>query len=79
MHFDHIDETLLAQAMQAFYYLRSIDSVEKKPSTSELVDWIRALQLSGVDTSRIAKDIPFIGVLLKKDKDILAVQRRLRR
>lgn len=79
VHFDHIDETLLAQAMQAFYYLRSIDSVEKKPSTSELVDWIRALQLSGVDTSRIAKDIPFIGVLLKKDKDILAVQRRLRR
>ena len=79
VHFDHIDETLLAQAMQAFYYLRSIDSVEKKPSTSELVDWICALQLSGVDTSRIAKDIPFIGVLLKKDKDISAVQRRLRR
>ena len=59
--------------------MRSIDSVEKKPSTSELVDWICALQLSGVDTSRIAKDIPFIGVLLKKDKDISAVQRRLRR
>lgn len=60
-------------------YSHSIDAVEKKPSTSELVDWIRALQLSGVDTSRIAKDIPFIGVLLKKDKDISTVQRRLRR
>ena len=38
VHFDHVDETLLMQAMQAFYYIRSIDSVEKKPSTSELVD-----------------------------------------
>ena len=79
VHFEHVDETLLMQAMQAFYYIRSIDSVEKKPSTSELVDWIRALELSGVDTSRIAKEIPFIGVLLKKDKDISTVQRRLRR
>ena len=79
VHFDHVDETLLMQAMQAFYYIRSIDSVEKKPSTSELVDWIRALQLSGVDVSKIAREIPFIGVLLKKDKDISTVQRRLRR
>ena len=79
VHFDHVDETLLMQAMQAFYYIRSIDSVEKKPSTSELVDWIRALELTGVDTSRITKEIPFIGVLLKKDKDISTVQRRLRR
>ena len=75
----NIDATLLAQAMQAFYYLRSLDAEEKKPVPYELVDWIRALQLSGVDTSRIAKDIPFIGVLLKKDKDISTVQRRLRR
>ena len=43
VHFDKLDEALLAQAMQAFYWLRSIDSIEKKPSTSELVDWLRAL------------------------------------
>lgn len=71
VHFDHVDETLLMQAMQAFYYIRSIDSVEKKPSTSELVDWIRALELTGVDTSRITKEIPFIGVLLKKGQGYL--------
>ena len=79
VHFDHVDETLLMQAMQAFYYIRSIDSVEKQPSTNEHVDRIRALELTGVDTSRITKEIPFIGVLLKKDKDISTVQRRLRR
>ena len=42
VHFEKLDEALLAQAMQAFYWLRSIDSIEKKPSTSELVDWPRA-------------------------------------
>ena len=78
VHFEKLDEALLAQAMQAFYWLRSIDSIEKKPSTSELVDWLRALELGGVDPARIAKDIPFAGVLLKKDKDITAMQRRMR-
>ena len=78
VHFEKLDEALLAQAEQAFYWLRSIDSIEKKPSTSELVDWLRALELGGVDPARIAKDIPFAGVLLKKDKDITAMQRRMR-
>ena len=78
VHFDRLDETLLEQAMKAFYFLRSIDSIEKKPSTSELVDWIRALQLGGIAPERIVKEIPFAGVLLKKDKDITAMQRRLR-
>ncbi len=79
VHFDRLDETLLRQAMEAFYFLRSIDSIEKKPSTSELVDWIRALELGGVDPDRIRREIPFAGVLLKKDKDVAAMERRLGR
>ena len=79
VHFDDLDETLLRQAMEAFYFLRSIDSIEKKPSTSELVDWIRALELSGIDPERIRREIPFAGVLLKKDKDVVAMERRLGR
>lgn len=79
VHFENLDETLLTQCMQAFYALRAIDAIEKKPSTSELVDWIRALQLGGVDPERIVKDIPFAGVLLKKDKDLAAMQRRMMR
>ncbi|MBQ5951692.1 MAG: MoxR family ATPase [Lachnospiraceae bacterium] len=77
VHFDRLDDTLLEQAMNAFYFLRGIDSIEKKPSTSELVDWIRALQLGGIDPERIEKEIPFAGVLLKKDKDIAVMRRRL--
>ena len=79
VHFDRLDETLLAQAMEAFYLLRGMDGIEKKPSTSELVDWIRALELSGIDPARIRAEIPFAGVLLKKDKDVAAMERRLGR
>ena len=49
---------------------------QRKPFAQGLIR--RALQLGGVDPARIAKDIPFAGVLLKKDKDITAMQRRMR-
>lgn len=78
VHFDDLNEKVLRQAMQAFYWLRGMSQVEKKPSTSELVDWIRALTLSGIEPSRITRELPFAGVLLKKDKDLNAVQRHLR-
>ncbi|WP_325199867.1 AAA family ATPase [Oscillibacter sp.] len=70
VHFDHLEENLLRQAMAAFYQLRELRGIDKKPSTSELVDWLRALIAGGVDPDRIRKEIPFAGVLLKKDKDL---------
>ena len=42
-------------------------------------DRVRALELGGIDPKRIAKEIPFAGVLLKKDKDVTAMERRLGR
>ena len=78
VHFEELDEALLRQAMAAFYFVRSIDAIEKKPSTSELVDWLRALQKTGIEAERITRDIPLVGVLLKKDKDIAALSRRVR-
>ena len=50
--------------------MRELRGIEKKPSTSELVDWLRALVAGGVDPDSIEKQIPFAGVLLKKDKDL---------
>ena len=73
VHFDKLDEKLIQQALVAFYWLRDLRGIEKKPSTSELVDWIRALVAGGVDPDRIQQDMPFVGVLLKKDKDLLTV------
>ena len=52
-----------------------LEEIEKKPSTSELVDWIRALVAGGVDPARIEKEIPFAGVLLKKDKDLQTLRK----
>ena len=70
VHFEQLDEKLVNQAMTAFYMIREMRGIDKKPSTSELIDWIRALAAGGVDPELIEKKIPYAGVLLKKDKDI---------
>ena len=58
--------------------MRQLRDIEKKPSTSELVDWLRALVVGGVDVERIDTEIPFAGVLLKKDKDLRTLARARR-
>ena len=70
VHYPDIDDALLTQSLAAFYWVRELRGLEKKPSTSELVDWLRALVVGGVDPERLKKEIPFAGVLLKKDKDL---------
>ena len=78
VHFDRLEDTLVQQALAAFYWVRSLRELEKKPSTSELVDWLRALVAGGVDPDVLSQKIPFAGVLLKKDKDLRALQRARR-
>jgi MoxR-like ATPase len=69
VHFPDIKSNLLREALKAFYALRQIDEFRKKPSTSELIDWIRALIAGGISHDSISKEIPFIGTLLKKETD----------
>ena len=78
VHFDKLDEELVRQALAAFYWVRGLRGIEKKPSTSELVDWLRAMVAGGVDPDHITREIPFAGVLLKKDKDLQTLQRNKR-
>ena len=78
VHFGDLDKKLISQALAAFYWLRELRGIEKKPSTSELVDWLRALVAGGVDPRRLEKEIPFAGVLLKKDKDLQTLSRARR-
>ncbi len=78
VHFKNLESKILSQALIAFYWLRGLRDIEKKPSTSELVDWLRALVAGGVAPDRIAREIPFAGVLLKKDKDLRTLQKNLR-
>ena len=70
VHFGDLDRTLVENAMAAFYDIRKMNDVQKKPSTSELLDWIQALMISGVDFKKIKDEVPFKGVLLKKNEDI---------
>ena len=70
VHFGDIDETLCEKAMEAFYEIREMKDIQKKPSTSELLDWLQALIISGVDVNTIKDKIPYLGVLLKKNQDL---------
>ena len=70
VHHPQIDQTLIDQAIVAFYELRAIPRLRKRPSTSELVDWISVLMQAGIGTERLVRELPFLGVLLKKEQDV---------
>lgn len=74
VHFGDLDKKLVKAALDAFYDIRKMRQIQKRPSTSELLDWIQALQISGVDVRTITEHIPYIGVLLKKNQDIDVVK-----
>ena len=78
VHLGDVDQILLSQVIEAFYWLRSLRGLEKRPSTSELIDWVQALVLGGIDPERITSELPFLGVLLKKEKDVRLVREKLR-
>ena len=75
VHHPHLDATLLDQVLIKFYWLREQNELRKKPSTSELIDWISALLRSGVSMQQLEQHIPFIGALLKTEQDVYALSR----
>ncbi len=74
VHHPRIDDALVDQAVVAFYELRAVPRLRKRPSTSELVDWISVLMQSGAGRERLVKELPFLGVLLKKEQDVELLQ-----
>jgi len=74
VHHPNIDTTLLDQVLIKFYWLRGQNELRKKPSTSELIDWISALLRSGISQEQLEQHIPFLGSLLKNEQDSVAVQ-----
>jgi MoxR-like ATPase len=75
VHHPHLKEQLLDQVLVKFYWLREQNELRKKPSTSELIDWIAVLQRSGMTTDDIELHIPFLGALLKNEKDTEALEK----
>ncbi|HYD49169.1 MAG TPA: MoxR family ATPase, partial [Terriglobales bacterium] len=74
VHHPHLDARLLDQVLIKFYWLRQQSELRKKPSTSELIDWISALLRSGMSLEKVEQHIPFLGALLKKEQDVDALQ-----
>ena len=57
-----------------FYWLRDQKELRKRPSTSELIDWIPALLRAGADPSDLETELPFMGALLKNEQDTRSIQ-----
>ena len=70
VHHPRLEPDLLEQALDVFYRVREMPGVRKRPSTSELVDWIAVLRASGRDSVELDADLPFLGTLLKKEQDL---------
>jgi MoxR-like ATPase len=76
VHFPDIDSELMEKTIAAFYRMRGLDGIEKKPATRELINWIRALQADpDFKPKQLAKsDLPYLGVLFKKSQDYARAQ-----
>lgn len=76
VHHPDLTDRVLDQALDVFFSLRTTARLRKKPSTSELIDWICALKKANVDLSKVGHGIPFLGALLKTEADIELVGSR---
>ena len=73
VHHPQLEARLLDQVLLKFYWLREQKQLRKKPSTSELIDWISVLLHSGMTADDIEQHIPFLGSLLKNEQDTAAL------
>ena len=81
VHFPGIQKTLVAKAMEIFYDVREVPGLKKKPSTSELIDWLKLLlhedmPLDVLQSKDPTKAIPPLhGALLKNEQDVHLFER----
>jgi len=81
VHFPSIQKTLVRKAMEVFYELREVPGLKKKPSTSELLDWLKLLlnedmPLEVLQNQDPSKAIPPLhGALLKNEQDVMMFER----
>ncbi len=69
-HLPDLEEGLVSAAIERFYGLRRIEGLRKKPSTSELLDWLMVLSRAGADAQEVLKRVPYLGVLVKQERDL---------
>jgi len=72
VHHPDLSSALVEQVLGVFYEIRGMTRLRKRPSTSELIDWIAVLRKAGIDEVRLEQTLPFVGTLLKKEQDLVA-------
>lgn len=70
VHHPDLDNQLLDQALEVFYQIRGLERLRKKPSTSELVDWISMLLARSETSVELSPEMADLGTLLKKEQDL---------
>ena len=76
MHFPGLKKELLAAALKTFYDVRNLPGLKKKPSTCELLDWLKLLVAEDIPLEALqSKDDkvavpPLVGALLKNEQDV---------
>ena len=78
-HLPELDQELVEEAVLRFYGVRKVKSLKKKPSTSELLDWLVVLASAGADPDDIASKLPFLGTLIKQEQDLETIAAAMRR
>ncbi|SDM70691.1 AAA family ATPase [Maricaulis salignorans] len=81
VHFPGLKSRLLAEALKMFYEIRSVPGVKKKPSTSELLDWLKLLLIEDIDPAVLSEQDPrklippLHGALLKNEQDVMLFEK----
>jgi MoxR-like ATPase len=81
VHFPGLKKTLLREALEAFFELREIPGLKKKPSTSELLDWLKLLLAEDIPPDALRSQDerkalpPLAGALLKNEQDVHLFER----
>lgn len=81
VHYPNITQQLVSEALEVFFDIRAIPNLKKKPSTSELIDWLKLLMADQIDIATLrerdpAKSLPpMSGALLKNEQDIQLLER----
>lgn len=81
VHFPHIKANLVQRALESFFQLRDTPNLKKKPSTSELLDWLKLLLAEDIspdalhDKSNQGGLMPLFGALLKNEQDVSLVEK----
>jgi MoxR-like ATPase len=79
VHHPNVKQALLSEALETFFELREVNGLKKKPSTSELIDWLKLLIADDLSQETLLNKessvIPLFGALLKNEQDVSLIEK----